>query len=214
MKYSTKYDYQPDILEEVANFCAYWDQKQKRLSKRIEKILTDERNLYLQYMFINHASSPLSPSKELIERWLAPSKAYEIYNLRIEILNRLFEYTQNNVFDYPKSKIVFPNIRELIFWRKYHHSIYNETRKLFRNISTEDIVKSELALWPFYDSMTIYNSKKNDQSLDFFLESHAEVSDILAEPTQVRQEEADARVDVQEQVLPERDVAERRDRVY
>lgn len=182
MDYSTQYNYSKTVLEEVAAFCLFWDKKQTRLSPRIERLLLVERDLYLQYMFINLATSPLSPTKELIERWLSPAKSFEIYNIRLEILQRLLEFTQNNIFNYPKTKINFPNLRELIFWRKYHNDIFNQTREIFNKITTQDIVRSELACWPFYDSIKIYRDqqKSNVQPVNFFLESHSMITEMIA----------------------------------
>lgn len=181
MKYSTQHHYSVEILEEVTNFCLFWDQHQNRRTKRIEKVLTTERNLYLQYMFINYAPSPLSPSKELVERWLAPAKEFEIYNIRLEILRRLFEFTKNDLFNYPFKKIHFPNFFELIFWRKYHTKIYNQTRTIFNQITSSNIIDAELATCPFYDFMRMYRlrSRSNESSADFFLDSHELVSNML-----------------------------------
>lgn len=190
MDYTTQYHYTKEVLEETAQFCLFWDQNQIKLSARIERILTLERDLYLQYMFINLAPSPLSPTKELIERWLIPAKNFEIYNIRVEILRRLFEFTKNNIFDYPKTTIHFPNLKELIFWRKYHNSIFNQTREIFNRISTQDIVRSELACWPFYDSMKIYrdHQKTVAEPVNFFLESHALICKMLTQRFDTRKE--------------------------
>lgn len=189
MDYSTKYNYSQQTLTDVAKFCCYWDQNQTKLSPRIENLLKTERDLYLQYMFINLSKSPLTPTKELIEKWLKPSENFEIYNLRLEILKRLFEFTKNNIFSYPVKKIQFPNLKELIFWRRYHWMIFDQTRQVFNKITTEDIVRSELALWPFYDSMKIYRELAQPSSIspNFFLESHDLISNMLANELPISQ---------------------------
>ncbi|MFZ4713417.1 MAG: class I SAM-dependent methyltransferase [Bacteriovoracaceae bacterium] len=180
MSYSTKYDYTEETLNEVATFCWEWDKTFKTKSERLEKVLLDEMHLYLQYMFINLAPSPLKPSKELLLQWLAPTKGLVLYQIRLEILKRLYQYTKASNFHFPEPDINYPSWKELIFWRAYHQKLFNQSRALFQKITTEDIVRSELRLWPFYDAMTLYEKKKQVNSADdFFLESHQEVADLI-----------------------------------
>ena len=182
MTYSTKHNYSLEALEEVASFCIFWDQNQNKLSKRIENTLRDERHLYLQYMFINRAISPLLPSKELIEKWLAPSIGFEIYNLRLEVLRRLFEFSKYEIFKYPLAVINYPNLTELILWKKYHRKIYEQSRNVFNQISTEDIIKAEIDTSPYYDAVKIYYQKKTSDgvSVDYFLDSNAKICQMLS----------------------------------
>ena len=180
MKYSTRHPYSRKILDDVASFCLNWDQKQVKLSSRTEQILLHERNLYLQYMFINHAPSPLNPPKDLVARWLAPSKNFEIFNVRLEILGRLFDKTGNDVFKYPRNPIHFPNLKEALLWRRHRWQLYRQTRALFDRITTEDIIKADLASVPFYEAMNIYyQHKKGEAGVDYFVESHLEVANVL-----------------------------------
>lgn len=180
MKYNTNYEYTPEVLERVAIFCAFWDKKFSSVGTRLEKWLYNERQLYLQYMFIHQVPDPLCPSVEIIQRWLKPSEGFHVYEQRLILLKRLYEYTAHkdfNTFGKPRSQ---GDLNEVLRWHRYHKKIFDQSRALYERITTQDIVDSELKLWPFYHAMDLYRQKQGSGSEDFFEESHHEVVKLVS----------------------------------
>ncbi len=179
MNYSTQYEYRPEVLEKVAEFCHYWDQHLTHLHPRKEKSLFNERHLYLQYMFIHQVPDPLKPSLEIILRWLKPSEGFSTHTLRLILLERLFKFTSHSTFSNFRPPKKVSDTFELIFWHSYHKRIFKRSRDTFNRILTRDIVDAELKLWPFYHSMDLYQEKNDSYVEDFFEESHQEVVEIV-----------------------------------
>lgn len=176
-------DYSPESLQSIADACRIWNQKYPE-TNRVEKQLSHEFRLLIQYMIINQVRNPLNPPSIWVERWMKPAEGLDIYDLRLKVFERL---TQELHLPYPKSlppapqNVKYPAESHLKNWRAYYREIFLRSRSTMSEITTEKIVQVENRTWPYYKAMSLVDPKDQTEKPinQVHLASHNHLTELL-----------------------------------
>ncbi len=198
--------YSPADLERVARCAADWDEHYYRpRPTRIEMSLRHEFRLYLQYMMTQQEADPLQPALESLQRWMAPSRGFDVENVRRHVNRRLYETTGSDVFlaaaSEPRETLRYPDRRHLVRWYDYHRSVAERSRPCFQRIAPQDVVDTELKTWPYYAAMNLADGEHAHLAesnagggYNAFIESDRAVVDLVAHMAAPREAGAPLRV--------------------
>lgn len=201
-----EYVYSPADRERIARCAINWDERYLPPNPtRIELVLRHEFRLYLQYMTTRQESDPLNPTPESLERWMAPSRGFDVENVRRTVNRRLHELTGSDVFLNCASalgqRLRYPDWRHLIRWYDYHRAVVQRSRACFDRITTEQVIDTERKTWPYYTAMTLADGEhtrlapsNSDSGYNAFAESDRVAVDLVETLVQLGKDDRPLRV--------------------